>query len=68
MITLPDHVSEAAYHALVETIAGAIQSDVLITDAMDNASLQPTSRAAILAAQAAVAVILAHEIGLCAGL
>lgn len=64
-ITLPKQISQEAYQALVETIAGALayEGDAIITDALNKANLQPTSRAVMLAAQAAVAVLLAHEIG-----
>lgn len=63
--TLPARVSQEAYQALVETISGALayEGDAIITDALNKANLQPTSRAVILAAQAAVSVLLAHEIG-----
>lgn len=62
---LPPHVSPEACQALIETVAGALAygGDVIITDALDHANLQPTSRAVLLAAYAAVAVLLAHEMG-----
>lgn len=62
---LPTHVSQDAYVALVETIAGALiyEGNPLITDALDACNLQPTSRAAILAASATAAVLVAHEVG-----
>jgi hypothetical protein len=65
MIALPEHVNTRAVDTLIETIAAALayQSDPVITDALDKCNLQPTSRAVLLAAQAAVAVLLAHEIG-----
>lgn len=65
MINLPAHIEQKAVDDLTATIAGvlAYESDVPITLAYDACNLQPTSRAAMLAAQAAVAVLLAHEIG-----
>ncbi len=60
-IKLPDHIRASAIEVLVTALAKVIQDGV--PDAMDSCELQPTRRAARLAAEAAVCVLLAHEIG-----
>ena len=64
-IVLPDNVNRAAADQLVAVIAAALMyaGNVPITEAYDNCGLQPTTRAAILAAQVALSVLIAHEIG-----
>lgn len=64
-LVLPEHISEAAVTSLVMTIAEALGPGFVdeITTALSDCDLQPTSRATYLAASAAVAVLLAHEIG-----
>jgi len=60
-IKLPNHIRAAAVEALVTALAKTIQGG--LPNAMDSCELQPTRRAARLAAEAAVCVLLAHEIG-----
>jgi hypothetical protein len=62
---LPNGTSHEAAASLVEVIAGALMPGWVeeISIALDKCELQPTSRATYLAASAAVAVLLAHEIG-----
>jgi len=64
-LILPEHVERPAADQLVAVIAEVLvyAGRVPITEAYDLCNLQPTTRAAILAAQAAVAVLIAHEIG-----
>ena len=60
-IKLPKHIEAAQVENLVTALAKAIQD--WLTDSMEACNLQPTSRAARLAAEAAVCVLIAHEIG-----
>ena len=48
---------------LIETIAEELLSNPAVKDALTACDLQPTTRAAGLAAASAVNVILAHELG-----
>jgi hypothetical protein len=60
MIKLPDHIQAIAIESLILALSLRIQGTVVEIDACN---LQPTSRASRLAAEAAVCVLLAHEIG-----
>ena len=60
---LPEHVGELEVEALVSTIYERLLDDPAITDALEACNLQPTSRAAWLAANSAVIVLIVHEIG-----
>ena len=59
-IKLPKHIDEKAVEKLVWDLANRIYSQMQTS--MESCNLQPTTRAARLAA-AAVCVLLAHEIG-----
>ncbi len=59
-IKLPNHIKQQAVENLIEALAKTIEFGSF---EMDQCELQPTSRAARLAAEAAVCVLLAHEIG-----
>jgi len=61
---VPEHLDPMNVSILISTLADEIFEGALITDAMTNAGLQPSSRACWLAASAAVHVLLAHEAGL----
>jgi len=60
-IKLPEHIDEKAVEKLITAMARSIERRYIWQ--MDACNLQPTSRAARLAAEAAVCVLLAHEIG-----
>jgi len=59
-IKLPDHILAADVEKLIEALALRIQGTTVELEACN---LQPTSRPSRLAAEAAVCVLLAHEIG-----
>jgi len=63
--TLPEHLNRQALENLTLTITELLMYgvNVPVTVGYDASNLQPTSRAAWLAANAAVSVLLAHEIG-----
>jgi len=61
-IKLPEHIDEQAVEKLITAMARSIERRYIFQ--MDACNLLPTSRAARLAAEAAVCVLLAHEIGL----
>lgn len=52
--TLPSHIDPLALHKLIDTIATEILHNYSVHFALDACDLQPTSRAASLAATAAV--------------
>lgn len=62
---LPQHIDRDALERLTLTITELLEygAHVPVSLAYDASNLQPTSRAAWLAANAAVNVLLAHEIG-----
>ncbi len=60
---LPEHISQASVVVLAAVICERILCDPEVKDALEACELQPTSRAASLAAMSAVNVLLAHEIG-----
>lgn len=60
---LPAHIDPADVENLVATLAAALADDPVIRDALEACNLQPTSRAGWLASQAAVIVLVMHEIG-----
>jgi hypothetical protein len=60
---LPEHIAPEAVEALIGTLADTLAMDPGIVDALEACHLQPTSRANWLAAQAAVIVLVMHEIG-----
>jgi len=65
-IKLPDHVDAAAVEKLIAVLAYTLRGEAIdgsVAVYLDACNLQPTSRAALLAAEAAVAVLVAHEIG-----
>jgi len=60
-IKLPEHIDEKAIEKLITALAKRIADGLVVS--MEACNLQPTTRAARLAAEAAVCVLLAHEIG-----
>lgn len=60
---LPEHIEEHAVETLVSVIHERIMDDPEIKDALEACNMQPTNRAATLAAMSAVNALLAHEIG-----
>jgi hypothetical protein len=60
-IKLPKHIDEKAVEDLINDLANRIYANMKTF--MEGCNLQPTTRAAKLAAEAAVCVLLAHEIG-----
>ena len=70
---LPGHIDEADLEILIHHVALMLAYDTLVSDPSeeppsltklyDACNLQPTSRAAYLAAHNAVLTLLAHEIG-----
>jgi len=65
-IKLPDHITESNIEKLISSIAASLfygNTEEPVGWALDACDLQPTTRAAHLAAEAAVCVLLAHEIG-----
>lgn len=64
---IPQHIDPIDVENLAATLAVLITEDPEMAGALEICNLQPTSRAAHLAANAAVNVLLAHEIGQEAG-
>lgn len=60
---LPEQCGADDVDVLIEVITDRVLQDPMIGDALDRCDLQPTTRAARLAAHAAVIVLLAHERG-----
>jgi hypothetical protein len=60
-IKLPSHIQESDVEKLIDRLDFLIRE--LMDEELDACNLQPTTRAARLAAEAAVCVLLAHEIG-----
>jgi len=60
---LPDHIDAWDVENLISTIEEQLEVSPLIQDALNKCNLQPTMRACWLAANSAVLVLLAHEIG-----
>ena len=60
---LPGHIDEADVENLVAILHERIMDDPELRDALKACNVQPTNRAATLAAMSAVNVILAHELG-----
>jgi len=60
---LPDHIDSWDVENLISTIEEQLEDSPVIRDALEACSLQPTTRACWLAANSAVLVLLAHEIG-----
>lgn len=60
---LPEHIDEADVENLVSILHERIMDDPELRDAFEACNLQPTNRAASLAAMSAVNVLLAHELG-----
>jgi len=60
-IKLPKHIDEQAVEKLIRDLANRIYANMQTS--LEGCNLQPTTRAAKLAAEAAVCVLLAHEIG-----
>jgi len=60
---LPEPMNERAVENLVVILHERIMDDPELRDALEACNLQPTYRAATLAAMCAVNVILAHELG-----
>ncbi len=62
-VELPEHIDPDNIERLTEVIADKILQDAVVLQALDLCNLDPTTRAARLAAHAAVIVLLAHELG-----
>ncbi len=60
---LPEHVSEEAVEALIDKLADYLLALRSLRPMLEACGLQPTTRAAGLAARAAVLVLVAHELG-----
>src|SRR3990167_8452782 len=60
---LPIDPRSRAIGELVAVLARRFQESPTLTQALEAADLQPTETAAHLAAQAAIAVLLAHDLG-----
>ncbi len=60
---LPEHIAPGDVENLIDALAEDLAHDPVIRDALEACHLQPTSRANWLAAQAAVIVLVMHEIG-----
>jgi hypothetical protein len=60
---LPERIDAAAVDNLIDAIQDQLRDNPGIQDALDACNLQPTRRAAWLAASSAVLVLLAHEFG-----
>jgi len=65
-IKLPDHVPAEAAEKLITVLAYTLRGEAIngsVDVYMDACHLKPTSRAAVLAAEAAVAVLVGQEAG-----
>lgn len=60
---LPEHVKEEAVEELIDELANYLLQAPGLKPALEACELQPTTRAAGLAARAAVLVLVAHELG-----
>jgi hypothetical protein len=60
---LPEHIAPGDVENLISAVTGELSMNPVIADALEACHLQPTSRANWLAAQAAVIVLVMHEIG-----
>lgn len=63
LINLPEHIDPVDLENLISTLAAVITEDQDLREALDICNLDPTPRAVMLASEAAINVILAHEIG-----
>lgn len=61
--TITTQADQRALEDLERELADAIMLDVEIFKRLEKCNLQPTTRAAALAARAAVLVLIAHDIG-----
>jgi len=60
---LPNSVQKEAVDLLIGQLARLLAWDMEISLCLERCGLQPTERAAVLAATAAVSVLFAHEVG-----